>query len=83
MKAWGRRQHTTDSVLALAESRRGRSAHSLSVTASHPSRLSDERAAMLVVHEALHHAGLSEKPLNRRCMTSLEINTLVGKKCRF
>jgi hypothetical protein len=47
------------------------------------SRLSDERAAMFVVHEALHHAGLSEKPLDRRGMTSLEINTMVGKKCRF
>jgi len=45
--------------------------------------LSDERAAMFVVHEALHHAGLSEKPLDRRGMTSLEINTMVGKKCRF
>ena len=47
------------------------------------SRLSDERAAMFVVHEALHHAGLSEKPLDRSGMTSLEINTMVGKKCRF
>lgn len=47
------------------------------------SRLSDERAAMFVVHEALHHAGLSEKPLDRRGMTSLEINTMVGKKCQF
>jgi len=45
--------------------------------------LSDERAAMYVIHEALHHAGLSEKPLDRRGMTSLEINTMVGKKCRF
>ena len=47
------------------------------------SRLSDKRAAMFVVHEALHHAGLSEKPLDRRGMTSLEINTMVGKKCKF
>jgi hypothetical protein len=47
------------------------------------SRLSDERAAMFVVHEALHHAGLSEKPLDRNGMTSLEINTMVGKKCQF
>jgi len=45
--------------------------------------LSDERAAMFVVHEALHHAGLSEKPLDRRAMTSLEINTLVGTRCKF
>ena len=47
------------------------------------SRLSDERAAMFVVHEALHHAGLSEKPLDPSGMTSLGINTLVGKKCKF
>ena len=45
--------------------------------------LTDERAAMFVVHEALHNAGLSEKPLDRRGMTSLEINTMVGRKCRF
>lgn len=47
------------------------------------SGLSDERAAMYVVHEALHHAGLSEKPLDRRGMTSLQINTMVATKCRF
>ena len=47
------------------------------------SSLSDERAAMFVVHEALHHAGLSEKPLDRRAMTSLQINAMVSKKCRF
>jgi len=47
------------------------------------STLSDERAAMFLVHEALHHAGLPEKPQDRRAMTSLEINTMVGKKCRF
>ena len=47
------------------------------------SRLSDKRAAMFLVHEALHHAGLSEKPLDRRGMTSLEINTMVGRKCKF
>ncbi len=47
------------------------------------SGLSDERAAMYVVHEALHHAGLSEKPLDRRAKTSLQINTMVATKCRF
>ena len=47
------------------------------------SNLSDERAAMFVVHEALHHAGLSEKPLDRRGMTSLQINAMVANKCRF
>ncbi len=47
------------------------------------SRLSDERAAMFVVHEALHHAGLTEKPQYRRGMTSLAINSMVGRSCGF
>lgn len=47
------------------------------------SSLSDERAAMFLIHEALHHAGLTEKPLDRRGMTSLQINSMVAKKCRF
>jgi len=47
------------------------------------SRLSDERAAMFLVHEALHHAGLTEKPQDRRGMTSLAINSMVGRSCRF
>jgi hypothetical protein len=46
-------------------------------------KLSDEKAAMFVVHEALHHAGLSEKPQDRRAMTSHEINSMVGSKCKF
>ena len=46
-------------------------------------KLSDEKAAMFVVHEALHHAGLPEKPQDRRAMTSHEINAMVGSKCRF
>ena len=45
--------------------------------------LSDERAAMFVIHEALHHAGLPEKPQDRRAMTSLAINSMVGRSCRF
>ena len=47
------------------------------------SRLSNERAAMFVVHEALHHAGLTEKPQDRRGMTSLAINSMVGRSCQF
>ncbi len=47
------------------------------------SRLSDERAAMFVVHEALHHAGLTERPQYRRGMTSLAINSMVGRSCGF
>lgn len=47
------------------------------------SRLSDERAALIIVHEALHYAGLPEKPQDRRAKTSLAINSMVGRSCRF
>jgi len=47
------------------------------------SRLSDERAAMVVVHEALHHAGLTEQPLDPKGMTSRAINVMVRKGCDF
>ena len=47
------------------------------------SRLSDERAAMVVVHEALHHAGLTEKPRDTNAMTSRAINVMVKKSCGF
>ena len=47
------------------------------------SRLSDERAAMVVVHEALHHAGLTEQPLDPKGMTSRAINVMVKKSCGF
>jgi hypothetical protein len=46
-------------------------------------KLSDDQAAMFVVHEALHHAGLPEKPQERRAMTSHEINSMVGTNCGF
>jgi hypothetical protein len=47
------------------------------------SGLADERAAMIVVHEALHHAGLTEKPQDPKGMTSREINGMVRKGCGF
>ncbi len=47
------------------------------------SRLSDERAAVVIVHEALHHAGLTEKPLDPKGMTSRAINVMVKKSCGF
>ena len=46
-------------------------------------RLSDERAAMYVIHEALHHAGLTEKPHDPGAMTSRAINSMVTDACRF
>ncbi len=45
------------------------------------SRLSDTQAAMVIVHEALHHAGLSEYPLDPDGMTSTLINQMVMKHC--
>jgi hypothetical protein len=44
-------------------------------------RMSDERAAMYVIHEALHHAGLGERPLDPTAMTSREINAMVVEAC--
>ena len=44
---------------------------------------SDEQAAMVVIHEALHHAGLPEKPHDRKAMTSAQINDLVRANCNL
>jgi len=44
-------------------------------------RLSDEQAAMVIIHEALHHAGLSEYPQDPDGMTSNAINGLVMEQC--
>jgi hypothetical protein len=43
----------------------------------------DERIAMALVHEALHHAGLGEYPIDRNGMRSRDINTLVSQRCHF
>jgi hypothetical protein len=45
------------------------------------SRLSDKKAAMIIIHEALHHAGLTERPKDPQGMTSAGINRMVSKKC--
>jgi hypothetical protein len=45
------------------------------------SRLSDTQAAMVIIHEALHHAGLSEFPLDPDGLTSNQINGLVMESC--
>jgi hypothetical protein len=45
------------------------------------SRLSDTQAAMVIIHEALHHAGLSEYPQDPDAMTSTLINQMVMKNC--
>jgi len=45
------------------------------------SALSDNRAAMIIIHEALHHAGLTEWPRDRKGMTSAAINDMVMTRC--
>ena len=46
-------------------------------------RLTVERAAMVVVHEALHHAGLTEWPSDPEGMKSIAINQVVSESCGF
>jgi hypothetical protein len=45
------------------------------------SRLTDRKAAMIIIHEALHHAGLTERPKDPKGMTSAAINRMVSKSC--
>lgn len=45
------------------------------------SRLSDSQAAVIIIHEALHHAGLTERPHDTDGMTSGAINHMVVKRC--
>ena len=49
----------------------------------HFSRVSTETAAIAVIHEALHHAGLTEWPLDREAMSSAEITEMVANACGF
>jgi hypothetical protein len=44
-------------------------------------RLSDKKAAMVVIHEALHHAGLTERPRDPDGMTAAAINQMVSERC--
>jgi hypothetical protein len=45
------------------------------------SRLTDTQAAMIIIHEALHHAGLTERPRDPKGMTSAAINDMVLTRC--
>jgi hypothetical protein len=49
----------------------------------HFGRVSTETAAVAVIHEALHHAGLTEWPHDRLAMTSPEITEMVESACGF
>ena len=46
-------------------------------------RVSDQHAAMVLIHEALHTAGLEEAPTTPGAKTSQQINSIVAKSCRF
>ena len=49
----------------------------------HFSRVSTETAAIAVIHEALHHAGLKERPHDRMAQSSIEITEMVTIACGF
>ena len=49
----------------------------------HFARVSKETAAIALIHEALHHAGLNEKPRDRMAMSSIEITRMVKRACEF
>jgi len=49
----------------------------------HLARVPAEVAAVAVIHEALHHGGLTEWPSDRLAMTSEEITRMVKKTCEF
>jgi len=45
--------------------------------------LQTQSAAMLLIHEALHFAGMGEKPLDPAGLTSPEINRLIKVRCNL
>jgi hypothetical protein len=40
-----------------------------------------EEAATILIHEAMHRAGMSERPLDRECMTGDAISEMVRRAC--
>jgi hypothetical protein len=44
-------------------------------------RLDTDKAALVLLHEALHFAGLPEQPHDPEAMTSSEINRMVADRC--
>lgn len=47
------------------------------------SDLTVPKAAMILIHESLHRAGLSEWPSNPAGLRSVEINALIRDRCRL
>jgi hypothetical protein len=48
-----------------------------------PNRGSHECAAAVLIHEALHYAGLSEQPRDPQGMHARDIDRMVKKACGF
>ena len=46
-------------------------------------RISIDTAAIAIIHEALHYAGLGEWPRDRMAMSSVEITRMVRSECAF
>jgi hypothetical protein len=44
-------------------------------------RLPRERLATILIHEALHHAGMSEAPFDPQAPTAREITRMVKRSC--
>lgn len=67
-----------------------RGAHAVTVVGWRPvlvcrnfAQLSDSHAAMLLIHEALHLAGLAERPSDPAAMSGAAINRMVVEACRL
>jgi hypothetical protein len=45
------------------------------------SRISEKKGSMILIHEALHHAGMGEFPQDSSALTSVAINNLVEEAC--
>ena len=43
--------------------------------------LSVHKAAVILIHESLHHSGMTEWPHDREALRSTEINTLIRDRC--
>jgi hypothetical protein len=45
--------------------------------------LARQKAAVLLIHEGLHQAGMSERPLDPHALESFDIHELVRRRCRL
>jgi hypothetical protein len=45
--------------------------------------LSDQQAATILIHEALHHAGMTEHPVDPDALPGYAINRLVRRVCKL